>query len=136
MVSGGFLSFRRRAGRRHGAGRQGSDIIPAPDLIWSGPRNGHYFRPLLFTTTRLIYKRVFLSVGLLLMFLNIYKTGSRGPWIATIITFVFFLFLAHNKLRRYLVVLGALTVLVMLIRPGVWDTIANMYYGTVIQSHP
>jgi O-antigen ligase len=90
----------------------------------------------LLTTTKEVGKRVFLWIGLLLMFLNIYKTSSRGPWLAVILSFGFFLLLGHNRLRKYLVVLAALTVLVLVIRPGVWDTLANIYYGTVDPTSP
>jgi len=107
-----------------------------PILFGAGLVMGITLALYLVTTTKQGGKRAFLWVGLLLMFLNIYKTSSRGPWLAVILSFVFFLLLGHNRLRRYLAVLAVLSVLVMVARPGVWDTLANIYIGTVDPTSP
>ncbi|MGI9102759.1 MAG: O-antigen ligase family protein [Terriglobales bacterium] len=75
-------------------------------------------------------RRVLLWMAILLMFLNIYRTLSRGPWLGLILAFLLFFFLEGGKLRKYQVAIAALCVLVMIIRPGVFETIKNLYYET------
>jgi O-antigen ligase len=74
--------------------------------------------------------RVVLSLGLLLMFLNIYKTSSRGPWLDVIIGFVMLLVFGKQKSRRLLLYMAALSLAVCLVRPGVWGTISGIYATT------
>ena len=73
------------------------------------------------------WHRIVLWLSLILMFWAIYKTSSRGPWIATGISCVLLFFLVRNRVRRYLTVIALLMVTVLVLRPGVWDTIANLY---------
>lgn len=75
--------------------------------------------------------KVFLWSAVMLMLLNIYKTGSRGPWIALILSFGILLFLSRNALRKYLTVILVLTATVLIANPGVWDTIVNLCIATM-----
>jgi O-antigen ligase len=81
-------------------------------------------------------KKIFLWSGLLLMFLNIYKTSSRGPWLGLTISLGILLVCEHGRVRRYLAAIAVLTVAVLVIRPGVWDTIANIYVATFDPQSP
>lgn len=110
--------------------------FPHPILYGAGLVMGITLALYLLTTTKQTNKRIVLWVGLFLMFLNIYKTSSRGPWLAVMISFGCFLLLGHNRLRKYLLVFAALTVLVMVVRPGVLDTLTNIYYGTIDPTSP
>jgi O-antigen ligase len=74
--------------------------------------------------------RAILWVGLLLMFLNIYKTSSRGPWLDVIIGFLMLLIFGKQKSRRLILYMAALSVAVCLLRPGVWGTINGIYATT------
>ena len=49
------------------------------------------------------------------MFWAIYKTSSRGPWIATGISCVLLFFLVRNRVRRYLTVIALLMVTVLVL---------------------
>ena len=73
---------------------------------------------------------VLLWVGLMLMFLNIYKTSSRGPWIDVILGCALLLIFGQKQTRRALLYLTLLSVAVCIVRPGVWSTIDGIYEST------
>ena len=75
-------------------------------------------------------KKYMLWLILLLMFWAIYKTSSRGPWIAVVLSLILLFYLVRNRVRRYLTVIALLVGLVLVSRPGVWQTIANLYEST------
>ena len=72
-------------------------------------------------------KKVFLWVAIMLMFLNIYKTVSRGPWLGLILAFILLFVFEPGKMRKYQMVIAALALAVLIIRPGVLETIRNLY---------
>jgi len=76
-------------------------------------------------------QKLFLWFTVALMFACIYKTGSRGPWMASFITLSVLLFCGgRTRLRKYLSVIAFLTIAVLIVRPGVWETLANRYSST------
>jgi hypothetical protein len=75
-------------------------------------------------------QKVLLWGSLFLMLLNIYKTSSRGPWLGLLLALGLLLLLDSGRMRRYLAVIGILTLAVLLLRPGIWDTLLDMYYAT------
>jgi O-antigen ligase len=75
-------------------------------------------------------QKLFLWIGIALMFLNIYKTESRGPWIALTIGFCFLFLFAHSNIRKSMLAISALILLVLIARPGVREAIVNIYAGT------
>lgn len=81
-------------------------------------------------------KRVFLWGGLLLMFLSIYKTSSRGPWLGLMASLALILLFEKGRVRRYLVAIGVLTIIVLVARPGVLGTLGNIYYATFDPTSP
>ncbi len=85
----------------------------------------------LLTTTKVKWQKVFLGSAIVLMFLNIYKTVSRGPWLALFFSLGLILLLGNRRLRKYLAAVAMLTIVVLLLRPGVWDTVRNLYVVTL-----
>lgn len=81
-------------------------------------------------------RRIFLWGGLLLMFLSIYKTSSRGPWLGLMASLVLIMVFEKGRVRRYLVTIGALTAVVLVARPGVLGTLGNIYYATFDPTSP
>jgi hypothetical protein len=77
-----------------------------------------------------------LWVGLVFMFWAIYKTSSRGPWIAVAMSFILLFALVRNRARRYLVVICVLVGIVLGARPGVLNTISNLYQSTQDSNSP
>jgi hypothetical protein len=77
------------------------------------------------------FQRIFLNVSSILMFWNLYKTSSRGPWIAAVFALVFLSFAAKAQIRKRIISVAALTAAVLILRPGVADTLWNMYRGTL-----
>ncbi|MGD0792497.1 MAG: O-antigen ligase family protein [Terriglobales bacterium] len=76
-------------------------------------------------------RKVFLWSAIVLMFLNIYKTASRGPWIAAILSVAPILLCGGKRMRRYVLVISLLTATVLIARPGVWESISNLYGETL-----
>jgi len=68
----------------------------------------------------------FCMCGVVVMFWNLYKPAA-GPWLATIASLAVLLLGANRKVRKQLLVVGVLASLVLLVRPGVTDTIWNTY---------
>lgn len=75
-------------------------------------------------------QRFVLWVSLMLMFWAVYKTSSRGPWIATVISLVLLFLLVNNGIRKYLTGIALASLVVLVARPGIWQTIANLYEST------
>lgn len=81
-------------------------------------------------------RRFFLWVSLILMFWSIYKTQSRGPWLATILcSFLMFLMVKRN-IRKYLITASVLALLVLVARPGVWKSIDALYQASTDPNQP
>jgi hypothetical protein len=70
------------------------------------------------------------------MFWAIYKTSSRGPWLALAMSSVLLFALVRTRVRTYLTVIAVLAGIVLVARPGVWQTIANIYESTQNTSSP
>jgi len=75
-------------------------------------------------------QRLVLWLAIVLMFWGVYKTSSRGPWIAVGISCVLLFLFVQNHVRKYLTVIALLLLIVLLLRPGIWQTIANLYQET------
>lgn len=76
-------------------------------------------------------QRAYLWVAIMAMFWCLYKTMSRGPWLAAIISLALLPFFSPSKTRKHLLVILLLAVSALVIRPGVWDTIENTYQATL-----
>lgn len=81
-------------------------------------------------------QRLVLWMCLVLMFWGIYKTSSRGPWIAVGISCILLFMLVHNRVRKYLTAVAVLSLIALVARPGVWRTIVNLYVATQDLSNP
>lgn len=82
------------------------------------------------------WQGVALWITIVLMFWAVYKTSSRGPWVAVALSFVMLFFLGPNRVRKYLAVIALVSVMALIARPGVWDTIENLYEATQDSSGP
>jgi hypothetical protein len=80
--------------------------------------------------------RILLWASLMLMFWAIYKTSSRGPWIATALCGILLFIMVRNRIRTYLLVIALMAIAVLLARPGVWATIAGLYESSTDASSP
>lgn len=75
-------------------------------------------------------QRIILWMITLLMFWGLYKTSSRGPWMTFGISSILLFFLVRNRVKKYLTVIALLTVLVLLTRSGIRETIVQLYEST------
>jgi len=83
------------------------------------------------TIARTFRHKLLLWIALALMFLNLYKTGSRGPWLDAILACILLFFYGGSVVRRRILIIGALCVSVMILRPGIRDTIYGIYVNTL-----
>ncbi len=90
----------------------------------------------LLATAKRPKEKVLLWAGVMLMFLNIYKTASRGPWMAIVGSLGLLLFRSEKRVRRYILAITLLSVSVCVIRPGVWDTIEGIFFATFDLNSP
>jgi len=63
----------------------------------------------------------------MLMFLNIYKTSSRGPWLDVMLGCLLLVVFARGKIRKNILIIGVLALAAMVIRPGIWATVKGIY---------
>jgi hypothetical protein len=82
------------------------------------------------------WQRAMLWLSLALMFWAIYKTSSRGPWIATILCCTLLFVFIDNRVRKYLGAIAILGLIVIVSRPGIWETVANLYTSSTDASSP
>jgi len=80
--------------------------------------------------------RILLWTCLVLMFWAIYKTSSRGPWIATVLCGALLFIMVRNKVRTYLLGIALMATAVLVARPGVWATIAGLYQSSTDATSP
>ncbi len=65
-------------------------------------------------------------VLLLVMGLCLYKTSTRGPWLAIVVSFAFLLIVSSPRIKRTVAIFGVLTGLLLLVRRGVYLTIERI----------
>lgn len=82
------------------------------------------------------WRRTLLWIALPLLFWAIYKTSSRGPWLGTALCCVLLFIVNGNSVRKYLVIIGITSVLVLLARPGIWSTIDGLYVSSTDSATP
>lgn len=80
---------------------------------------------------RKTWQKILLWCGLLLMFFNIYKTSSRGPWLDVILGCLLLVLVGGKGVRNRILFVGVLSVAVMVIRPGIWHTVEGIYENTM-----
>ena len=85
----------------------------------------------LASSTRRSVQKFFIWGGLLLMFVCIYKTASRGPWLALVLSLGVLLSSSKARVRKYLMVVCVLAAIVLVARPGVWQTVRSDYLSTM-----
>jgi hypothetical protein len=83
------------------------------------------------TSSRNRLAKISLNVSLLLMFWGLFKTGSRGPWLAAAVAMGILAVGAEAKVRKQIIAVVVLASTVMIIRPGIADTLWNMYRASM-----
>ncbi len=127
------LTHRFGPGAGEGGGESGriSSTFPVMILFGNALALGIPWALYLLGMAKTGAQKVYLWVAIIMMFYNIYKTDSRGPWLALILSIVLLLLFSSGRIRKYLVVISLLTVATLIIRPGVWETLENIYLETL-----
>jgi hypothetical protein len=71
------------------------------------------------------YRRAWL--GLLLSMAGSYLSISRGPWLGAALGAGFLACIGGKRIRRVVMIVGVIGMVVMLSRPGVYETLARLY---------
>lgn len=77
------------------------------------------------------WKLMLLHGSMLLMFWALYKTGSRGPWLAAASAIGILAIAAKGTIRKRVIIIGLLGCAILVLRPGITDTLINMYRATM-----
>lgn len=85
---------------------------------------------LLTSSSRGWLQKAFLNLSLVLMFWSLYKTGSRGPWVAAAVAMLILTIASESKIRKRVTRVAAFAGLLLILRPGITDTLVNMYDAT------
>jgi hypothetical protein len=84
----------------------------------------------LISTAKSSRTKIYLWAGLMPMFLSIYKTGSRGPWLALLGSMGIMALFGSRRVRVLLMAIALLTVSTLIARPGIWISLRDMYAET------
>jgi len=76
-------------------------------------------------------QRLCLWTAVCLMFVNIYKTGSRGPWLALGMGLVIMFVLGQYRMRRTVLLFAFLITVALVLRPGVADSVLGIYRNSL-----
>jgi hypothetical protein len=79
--------------------------------------------------------KIILWISLLLMLFCLWKTTSRGPWIAAAIA-ILLLFIFYPATRKFILIIAVLGILVLIARPGIWLSLQNIARATFDPSTP
>ena len=82
------------------------------------------------------WRRNALWISLPLMFWAIYKTSSRGPWMAVGICSVLLFVFVRTEVRTYLLALALLVGIALIARPGIWSTVEGLYTASTDATSP
>ena len=110
-----------------GQGDPGAVNVRSSDIVWRRFGHGNHYRSLsCLGSRRNRGKSLCFGWDMMLMFLNIYKTSSRdrgwtSSWLPLLVIF------AGGKLRKYILVIGPLSIAAMVVRPGIWATVKGIY---------
>src|SRR5258708_23057791 len=85
----------------------------------------------LVTIAKTTVRKIFLWSTILLMFLNTYKTSSRGPWLALFFSLSLLFVFDKSGIRKYLMIIIVFIITIFIVRPGTWGTIRNLYMQTL-----
>ena len=102
--------------------------FPHPILFANALALGIPWALYLLNLAKTAAQRACLWVAIILMFWNMYKTMSRGPWLALALSLFLLLLFSSGSLRKHLAVIALLTVSALIIRPGVWETLRQHLY--------
>src|SRR5260370_6542077 len=85
----------------------------------------------LVTIAKTTVRKIFLWSTILLMFLNIFKNSSRGPWLALFFSLSLLFVFDKSGIRKYLMIIIVIIITIFIVRLGTWDTIRNLYMQTL-----
>jgi hypothetical protein len=104
--------------------------LPHPILYGTALAMGLPICLFLFDSMTNQSKKYLMGISVLLLIANIYFSNSRGPWIACVIVFIILLLFNYSRIKVRIIPIISLTIIVLLLRPGVFDTIYGLSAST------
>jgi hypothetical protein len=81
-------------------------------------------------------QRILLWLSLVIMLWALYKTSSRGPWLATGMCCALLFVMTNNRIRKYLTAVAVVGVIVLFSRPGIMQTVEDLYVSSTDSTSP
>ena len=81
-------------------------------------------------------QKFYLWIAIVVLFYNLYRTQSRGPWLALVLSLSLLFLFSQSNIRKALLVISLLTASALIIRPGVWQTLEGTYWATLDSDSP
>jgi len=119
-----------------GTGGRLQSTFPHPILFGNALALGVPLALYLLSQAKSLLQRAWLWLAIVLMFHNLYKTMSRGPWLGLALSLVLLFLFSKGPVRKSLWVIGVLVLASLIIRPGVWHTLRNTYTATADPDSP
>lgn len=90
----------------------------------------------LLARAQTVSRRAYLWFAASIMMLCVYKTSSRGPWLALALSLLFLLALGAGPIRKSLVALACIVTIGLILRPGIRESIGVIYGATLDRDSP
>jgi O-antigen ligase len=104
--------------------------LPHPILFGAALAMGLPICLYLFDKTKNKGIKPVLGIHILLIIASIYFSNSRGPWLACVVTIIMLLFLNYPRMKIRIIPMIILAIIILLMRPGVFDTIYGLSAST------
>ncbi|HMD84906.1 MAG TPA: O-antigen ligase family protein [Terriglobia bacterium] len=113
-----------------GPGNRIASTFPHPILFGNALALGIPWALYLLSSAKNAFLKVVLWVAVIMMSWNIYKTSSRGPWLALVMSLAVLFVFSKGSIRKYLVIITVISAATLILRPGVMDMLRNTYLET------
>jgi O-Antigen ligase len=123
VIEGSMIDFER--------GLRARSLFPHPILFGTALALGIPLTLYLLSIAEKRMQKAYLWLAVMAMFWCVYKTMSRGPWLAVVISLALLPMFSSPRTRKHLLVILLLAVSVLMTRPGVRETIQNQYLATL-----
>ncbi len=115
---------------RIGVGGRIRSTFPHPILFGNGLVLGIPWVLYLLSSAKTAAQKICLWVALIMMAYDLYKTSSRGPWLALALSFLALLIFSQWSIRKNLLTIVLIAAAVLVIRPSVVESLQETYQET------
>lgn len=110
-----------------GRGIRPRSVFPHAILFGAAMVVGISYAIYFFSTTKKISSKVTILLIFCLMILGLYKSVSRGPWIALILLLFIQFYYSSSVIKKKIVLIWVAILMVLIVRPGLTNYLYNIY---------